>query len=143
MRGSADIALPGETANHIGAAATEKIQSEASREWAALRARPRPELMSAMPAIARGARRMQMRTTAVSAVKIGAGTDVTLFPHGERIRANDQGQSQDFHGDSGEHENGFGVGRQEKNYRGGNNDPSGEQEQKSRELHEPSPCLAP
>ena len=31
------------------------------------------------------------------------------------------------------------VGRQEKDYGGGNDDPSGEQQQKSRKLHEPSP----
>ena len=63
-------------------AATAITHNELSIECAALRERPNPALMRAIPASAQGTRRMRtkQRPAAVSD-RTGAGIDVTLHPH--------------------------------------------------------------
>src|SRR5205807_5715731 len=61
-------------------AATAKMQSEVSRQCAALRERPSPVLISESPATEKGARRIRTMRRPISAVEMGKSTEVTLFP---------------------------------------------------------------
>ena len=62
---------------------------------------------------------------------------LAFFAEGQRIRADDENQADDFDAKSGEDKNDSGVRGQDENDGSEDDNPSGEQQEKSRELHAP------
>jgi hypothetical protein len=109
------------------------MQSELSKEWAALRERPSPVLINESPAMVKGARRI--RTTMRTISVIGNSMELIFFANGQRVRTNHQRQADNLHGYTRKNKNRSRVDWYEKDNRSYDDDPSGEQQEKARKLH--------